>query len=323
MPPRSPDESGSDSDAVGGADPADEVDVTVVGGGPAGCSAAVFTARYGLDTAVFDRGRSSIRECAHLENYLGFPAGVDPKTLYGLMHAHVAEAGGTVVPERIESVERADADADPEGRTFAVETGTGRRVVARRVVAATRYDAAYLRPLDGGEMFEIPEREGATDERFDRSYAESDGATPVDRLYVASPSREADRQAIVAAGRGARVGLRVVEDARRERGVPEPLVDRYDWVRRKAALDPEWRDRDRWREWFDGRVAADRRLDDERWVATREREIDRRVETYVAEDERARRAERGQRRLLDHVDDELILERARELAPESTDRSDS
>ena len=58
-------------------------DVAVVGGGPAGSSAAVFTARYGLDTVVFDRGPSSIGRCAHLGNYLGCPAGIDVETLYG------------------------------------------------------------------------------------------------------------------------------------------------------------------------------------------------------------------------------------------------
>lgn len=46
-------------------------DVVVVGGGPAGCSTAVFTARYDLDTAVFDRGASSIDRCAYLANHLG------------------------------------------------------------------------------------------------------------------------------------------------------------------------------------------------------------------------------------------------------------
>lgn len=50
-----------------------DYDVVIVGGGPAGCSAGVFTGRYGLDTVIFDRGRSSLRRCAYLENYLGFP----------------------------------------------------------------------------------------------------------------------------------------------------------------------------------------------------------------------------------------------------------
>jgi thioredoxin reductase len=44
-------------------------DVVIIGGGPAGCSAGVFVGREGLDTVIFDRGRSSLLRCGHLENY--------------------------------------------------------------------------------------------------------------------------------------------------------------------------------------------------------------------------------------------------------------
>jgi len=56
-------------------------DVLTVGGGPAGCSAGVFCAREGLDTVIFDRGSSSIQQCAFVENYLGFPGGIDDETI--------------------------------------------------------------------------------------------------------------------------------------------------------------------------------------------------------------------------------------------------
>ncbi|UPV76777.1 FAD-dependent oxidoreductase (plasmid) [Halorussus limi] len=293
-----------------------DYDVVVVGGGPSGCSAAVFAARYGLNAVVFDRGRSSIRRCAYVENYLGFPAGVDVETLYALMHDHVAEAGGELVADLVESVTRAD-----DGDGFVVETQDGRRVSARRVVAATRYDAEYLRPLDDGTMFETREHDGEEREQFDRSYPESDGTTPVDGLYVASPSDEADRQAVVAAGRGARVGLAVVGDARRDDGYPESVAKHYDWVRREAARDEEWADRDRWREWYDGRRPDDADIDDALWTDLRERDIDRRLSAYLSDDEIAERTERGQRRLLDHVDDELVVERAREIESEGAEVS--
>ena len=58
-------------------------DIVIVGGDPAGCSAGVFTARYGLDTHIFDDGRSPIQRCAFLKNYLGSPAGIDIEPLYG------------------------------------------------------------------------------------------------------------------------------------------------------------------------------------------------------------------------------------------------
>ncbi|MDF9744395.1 NAD(P)/FAD-dependent oxidoreductase [Natrinema salsiterrestre] len=300
-------------------------DVAIVGGGPAGCAVGVFTARYGLDTVIFDRGRSSIQRCAHLENYLGFPAGVDIETLYGLMHDHAEEAGCEIVPDLVESVERADDGrrtpaAEPTGATgsgdgegFVIERQEGDSVTARRVVAATRYDGEYMRGLDDdAAMFETHEHDGETHEHFDGEYADHDGSTPVEGLYVASPSIE-DRQALIAAGRGARVGHRVIEDSRRERGYPEAVADHYDWMRQESELDDEWSDRDRWREWFDDQLSDDHDIDDDRRVELRERDIDRSFESYLADEVIEQRAERGQKRLLEHVDDELVLEAAREL----------
>jgi len=292
--------------------PESDLDVVIVGGGPTGCSAGVFTARYGLDTVIFDRGRSSIQRCAYLENYLGFPAGIDIETLCELMHDHAEEAGCEVAPDLVESVDRAD-----DGEGFVVECQDGDTVTARRVVAATRYDGEYMRGLDDeSAMFEEYEHDGETRETFDSEYADHDGTTPVDGLYVASPSAEADRQAIIAAGRGARVGLRVVEDAREERGFPRAVADHYDWMREESALDGEWSDRDRWREWFDEQCPDDHDLDEDRRVELRERDIDRSLETYLSDDEIERRGVRGQKRLLDHVDDDLILDAARDIEAE-------
>ncbi|WP_020222766.1 FAD-dependent oxidoreductase, partial [Halarchaeum acidiphilum] len=186
-------------------------DVVVVGGGPAGCSAAVFTARYGLDTAVFDRGNASLQRCAYLENYPGFPAGIDIETFYDLLHDHVAEAGADLVSDMVESVDVADTDdtADATGIDdgFVIETADGRAVTARYVVAATRYDADYLRPIgDADAMFETHEHDGETHEHFDRSYPDGDGRTSTDGVYVASPTSMADAQVVMAAGQGARTG---------------------------------------------------------------------------------------------------------------------
>ncbi|WP_436343586.1 FAD-dependent oxidoreductase [Natronorubrum sp. FCH18a] len=287
-------------------------DVVVVGGGPAGCAAGVFTARYGLDTVIFDRGRSSIQRCAYLENYLGFPAGIDIETLYGLMHDHAETAGCEIVPDLVESVERAD-----DGAGFVVSGQEGEPITARRVVAATRYDGEYMRGLDDeAAMFETHEHDGEEHEHFDKGYAERDGTTPVDGLFVASPYGETGYQASMAAGHGTQVGITVVEAVRRDRGYPEPMTNHYDWMRRETELDDEWSERSRWREYVDDRVPEDHGLEEERLAEIREQEIDRRLATYLSGDEIDRRIERGHRRLLEHIDDELILEAAREIDAE-------
>lgn len=118
----------------------------------------------------------------------------------------------------------------------------------------------------------------------------------------------------MAAGRG----IAVVEAVRRERGYPDSLVNYYDWVRRDTELDDEWTDRNRWREYFDDRLPDDHDLEEERLAEIREREIDRRIDVYLSGDEIERRGKRGQERLLEHIDDDLILEATRELTA-STD----
>jgi Pyridine nucleotide-disulphide oxidoreductase len=299
----------SSGDAADG-DAEFDYDVVIVGGGPTGCSAGLFTARYGLDTVIFDRGNSSIQRCAYLENYLGFPAGIDIETLYALMHDHAEEAGCELVSDMVESVDR-----DDDG--FLVETQDGNSVTAERVVAAARYDADFLRPLgDEEEMFITHSHGGEEHEHFDREYPDKDGTTPVDGLYVAAPTDDAEAQAILSAGQGARVARTILAEVRRERGFPDDIAEHWDWIRRDANLSGEWADPDRWREWFDGRIPDDHDLDEERLVELREREIDRKFATYLSGEEIERRIERGQKRLLEHIDDDRILDAARDIEAE-------
>jgi len=279
-------------------------DVVVGGGGPAGCSAGVFCAREGLDTVIFDRGNSSIQRCAYLENYLGFPAGIDIETFYDLMHDHATTAGCEIVPDLVESVERADGE---DG--FSITPQDGDPVTARRVVAATRYDGEYMRGLDDDAMFETYEHDGEEHERFDRSYPDHDGTTPVEGLYVASPSEEADTQAIMAAGRGARVAHRVIADARMDDGWWEAVADGVDWVRREAELDDEWADRGRWVEWFDDYYGEEAPVDpdSERFRRVRKADIDDSLSSYVSPEEIDSRAAAGQETLAAHLDPERLV----------------
>jgi len=181
-------------------------DVVVVGGGLAGLSAATFTARHGLDTLVLDAGGSLLRRNAHLENFPGFPAGVNPRQLLDLLGEQAETAGAERLTATVRQVERSD-----DG--FRVETEAGDAFRTEYVVAATKNETSYLEDVDGVGILDRGKAYVDTDER---------GRTGVDGLYAAGRLAEKPHQAIVCAGHGAEVGVTILEDDDR------PFY--HDWV---------------------------------------------------------------------------------------------
>lgn len=194
-----------------------ERDVVVVGGGVAGLSAAVFTARQGLDTLVVDPGESLLRRNAHLENFPGFPLGVNARQLLDLLGEQAETAGADRVDARVTRVEVVDAadsgdgdgDDDPDGTDpnddarFAVATDGGDRIRTRYVVAATKNEVGYLDGIDGVGILDRGKAYVDVDER---------GRTGVDGLYAAGRLAEKPHQAAVCAGHGAEVAVTLLED---------------------------------------------------------------------------------------------------------------
>lgn len=278
-------------------------DVVVVGGGPAGSTAAVFAARYGLDTVVFDRGNAALPRCGYLENYPGFPGGVDVETFRDLLAAHVDEAGAALRAEMVTDVSR-------DGEGFAVATDEGSAVDATYVVAAAWYDGSYLRGLgDDAAMFETHEHHGETEERFAPDYADADGRTPVEGLYVAAPNGDRNDQAVVAAGQGAHVARCLIEDDRHAAGHPDGVIgEYYDWVRPEREFSGEWAGRERWREWFENELPDDHGLAEDELAEMRETYIDRAFETRVSPAEADARWADGVARLVETVGEERVLD---------------
>jgi hypothetical protein len=226
---------------------ADAYDVVVVGGGASGLAAALFTARYGLDTLVVDRGQSAIRRSYAIENYLGFLA-IDPATFLRLGRAHTRSEGAEVVDDLVTTVVTVD-----EG--FRVETADGASVGATRVIAASAYNADYLADLDDGTFHEEGDHPVDCDE--------ATGRTDIDGLYVAGWLSGQPHQVLIAAGHGARVGKELVSDSRADQGYWDGVADYWDWsVESGTYGDETWHEQVD--EWFDATLPEDHEFDEER-----------------------------------------------------------
>ena len=187
-----------------------DYDVVVVGGGIAGLSAGIFTARHGLDTAILSSGGSLLRRNAHLENYPGFPAGVDARLLLDMVVDQAERNGCELYEAEVTRVDRLGADA---GAGFTVETASGSEWSTEYVVAATKNTTGYLEGLDDIEFLHRGKTFVATD---------GAGRTGVPGLYAAGRLAEKPHQAVVAAGHGAEVAVTLLEDDDR------PFY--HDWV---------------------------------------------------------------------------------------------
>lgn len=186
--------------------PDSSYDVVIVGGGVAGLSAGTFTARHGLETIILDTGGSLLRRNAHLENFPGFPAGVDSRLLLDMMLEQAKRAGCEYRLAEVTRVEEAS-------RGFDVETEEGERYLSTYVIAATKNTTAYLEHLAGVGIVNRGQNFVETDER---------GRTGVRGLYAAGRLARKPHQAVVSAGHGAEVAVALLEDDER------PFF--HDWV---------------------------------------------------------------------------------------------
>src|SRR6056297_539220 len=75
--------------------------VAIIGGGPSGLSAAIYTARADRRTLVFDSGGGTTRDVDTMENVYGFPEGVTGPELVELGREHATKFGAEIVEEEV------------------------------------------------------------------------------------------------------------------------------------------------------------------------------------------------------------------------------
>ena len=104
-------------------------DVIIIGAGPAGISAGLYTQRANKKTLIIYNEKSSLEKASKIENYYGFPNGISGKELYqnGIMQAK--NLGIELKKEEVIKIEKIK-------ETFEVST-SNKKYISRNVILAT------------------------------------------------------------------------------------------------------------------------------------------------------------------------------------------
>jgi len=170
--------------------------VAVVGGGPAGLSAALFTAKNDLDTVLFDTDGTWMHK-AHLFNYLGIES----------------EDGTAFVENAREQVDSFGVDRHQDEKVTAVEgAGEGFTITTEDET----YDADYV-VLATGAKRDLAEELGCAFTDEDIVDVDVTTETSVADAYATGAMVRAEEwQAVISAGDGAAAALNILSKEKGE-----------------------------------------------------------------------------------------------------------
>jgi len=137
------------------------VDCLIIGGGPAGLTAAIYAGRFGLDVVLVDAGDSRARQISCSHNQVGFPDGISGDDLLARMRIQASSAGATLQGGVVTAVTRNEdfftatlAEGELDARAVLLATG-----VTNRRPPLT--DASHRSALAAGQLRYCPVCDGA------------------------------------------------------------------------------------------------------------------------------------------------------------------
>ncbi|MBU8880375.1 FAD-dependent oxidoreductase [Bacillus sp. FJAT-29790] len=183
-------------------------DITVIGAGPAGASAALFAAKAGKKVLVIDNEKS-ITKKAWLENHYGVLEITGPD-LVEIGKKQASKFGAELIEGTVENIEKS-------GSGFTVQT-VNENYESHHVIFAT------------GLLTDLAEKIGlktkpGTEPRIKTVLAvDENGKTNIEGIWAAGTIAGVSVHTIITAGDGAKVAINVISEINGERYVDHDLL---------------------------------------------------------------------------------------------------
>lgn len=184
-------------------------DVVIIGAGPAGASAALFTAKAGKKTLIIDSNQS-ITKRAWVENHYGVNEITGPDLVEN-GKKQAAKFGAELVEGKAVSIQA-------EGEGFKVQTESGETYSGKRIVLATGLMA------DLAEASGIKTKPGTEPRVKTVVDADATGRTSVPGIFAAGGAAGNSLHTIITAGDGAKVAIEIVSELNGERYVDHDVL---------------------------------------------------------------------------------------------------
>lgn len=113
-------------------------DVIIIGAGPAGISASLYTIRGNLKTLVIYKEKSALEKAQKIENYYGLKNGIEGKELYKTGIEQAKNLGVEILEEEVTNIQIdfIETDKEQSKQIFKVET-LNNEFQSRAVILAT------------------------------------------------------------------------------------------------------------------------------------------------------------------------------------------
>ncbi|GIP36904.1 hypothetical protein J31TS4_01840 [Paenibacillus sp. J31TS4] len=183
-------------------------DIAIVGAGPAGGSAAVFAAKAGKKTLVFDSDQG-VTKRAWLENHYGVLE-ISGPDLVETGKKQASKFGAEFVSGKVTNIAKTD-----EG--FKLETDSG-TYEAKHVILAT----GMLTDL--AETVGVQTKPGTEPRVKTILETDANGKTSVEGIWAAGTCAGVSMHTIVTAGDGAKVAINVISEMNGERYVDHDVL---------------------------------------------------------------------------------------------------